>query len=83
VDNAVVKVGIDGRWVGAGRGNSYLLIPAEPGDHHMCLNWQSSLEERSRAFTLANFSVEAGKIYYLRARLFPAGAAITRLIWIP
>jgi hypothetical protein len=52
------------------RGNSDLLIPAEPGDHHMCLNWQSSFEERSRAFTLANFSAEAGKIYYLRARLF-------------
>jgi hypothetical protein len=36
----------------------------------MCLNWQASLEERSRAFTLANFSAETGKIYYFRARLF-------------
>ncbi|MGA8438700.1 MAG: hypothetical protein WB762_09790 [Candidatus Sulfotelmatobacter sp.] len=71
MDNAVVKVGIDGSGVGAGRGNSYLLIAAEPGDHHMYLNWQYSLQERSRAFTMANFSVAAGKIYYFRARLFP------------
>jgi hypothetical protein len=70
VDNAVVKVGIDGRWVGAGRGDSYLLIPAAPGDHDRCLNWLSSPEERSRAFTLANFSAEAGKIYYFRAPFF-------------
>jgi hypothetical protein len=71
VDNAVVKVGMDGSWVGASRGNSYLLISPEPGEHHMCLNWQSSLEERSRAFTMTDFTAEAGKIYYFRARLFP------------
>jgi hypothetical protein len=39
----------------------------------MCLNWQSSLEERSRAFAMTNFTAEAGKVYYLRARLFPGG----------
>jgi hypothetical protein len=73
VENAVIKVGMDGRWVGASRGNSYLLVSAEPGDHHMCLNWQSSLEERSRAFAMTSFTAEAGRIYYLRARLFPGG----------
>jgi len=48
-----------------------LLIPAEAGDHHMCPNWQSNLQERSRAFAMVNFSAEAGKVYYFRARLFP------------
>lgn len=73
VEGAVVKVGMDGGWVGATRGNSYLSISAEPGEHHMCLNWQSSLAERSRAFAMINFTAEAGKIYYFRARLFPGG----------
>ncbi len=71
VDNAVVKIGLDGDWVGATRGNSYIMISATPGDHHMCLNWQSSLQERSRAYAMASVSVEAGNTYYFRARLFP------------
>jgi hypothetical protein len=71
VDGAVVKVGIDGNWVGATRGNSYLLVFVDPVDHHMCLNWQSSLQERSRAFAMTSLSAVAGESYYLRARLFP------------
>ncbi len=69
VEDAVIKVGMDGHWVGASRGNSYLLVFAEPGDHHMCVNWQSSLAERSRAFAMTNFTAEAGRVYYLRASL--------------
>jgi hypothetical protein len=73
VADAVIKVGMDGQWIGASRGNSYLFVVTEPGAHHMCLNWQSSLEERSRAFAMTNLTAEAGKVYYLRARLFPGG----------
>lgn len=73
VDGAVIKMGMDGRWVGASRGSSYLLVSGEPGDHHVCLNWQSSLQERSRAFAMMGFTAEAGKVYYIRARLFPGG----------
>jgi hypothetical protein len=71
VDAAVTKVGMDGSWIGANRGNSYLFFSAAPGEHHLCMNWQSSLEERAHAFAMANFTAEAGKIYYFRARLFP------------
>jgi hypothetical protein len=39
----------------------------------VCLNWQSSLQERSRAFAMMGFTAEAGKVYYIRARLFPGG----------
>jgi hypothetical protein len=71
VGDAVLKVGMDGVWAGASRGDSYLFASATPGDHHLCLNWQSRLEERSRAFAMTNFTAEAGKTYYFRARLFP------------
>jgi len=68
---AVTKIGLDGAWVGANRGNSYIFFYAEPGERHLCMNWQSRFESRSRAFAVANFTAEAGKTYYYRARLFP------------
>ncbi len=74
VSNAVIKVGADGDWVGADKGNSYLFFTATPGEHHLCINWQSRLIERSQAFAMASLTVEAGKVYYLRARLFPGRA---------
>jgi hypothetical protein len=71
VDQALIKVGVDGAWVGAIQGSSYLFFAADPGEHHVCINWQSRLEIRSRAFAMANFTAEEGKVYYLRARVFP------------
>ncbi len=71
VDNAVTKVGMDGTWMGANRGSSYIFFPAGPGEHHLCMNWQSRLQSRSRAFAMANFTAEAGQAYYFRERVFP------------
>jgi hypothetical protein len=71
VDNAVTKVGMDGSWMGANRGSSYIFFPADPGEHHLCMNWQSRFQSRSRAFAMANFNAEDGKVYYFRERVFP------------
>lgn len=71
VNAAVVKIGADGSWVGADRGNSYLFFSVTPGEHHLCMNWQSRLETRSHAFAMASLVAEAGKVYYFRARVFP------------
>lgn len=64
----LVKIGVDGSWVGAIRGNSYIFFTVEPGDHHICVNWQSGLLTPSGLFALASFTAEAGKTYYFRAR---------------
>jgi len=74
VSSAVVRIGADSAWVGANRGNSYFFFAVPPGEHHLCANWQSRLEERSQAFAMANFRAEAGKVYYFRVRLFPGEA---------
>jgi hypothetical protein len=66
---ALTKVGLDGAWVGATQGSSYIYFPAEPGERHICVNWQSRLEWRSRSLALENFTAEAGHIYYFRIRL--------------
>ncbi|MGA2351692.1 MAG: DUF2846 domain-containing protein [Terracidiphilus sp.] len=61
------KLGVDGKWVGANHGNSYLVFPVEPGEHHLCTTLQSSIiEDREE---LAHFTAEAGKVYYFRTRL--------------
>ena len=71
VNQAIVKVGADGSWIGAEKGNSYLFFSISPGEHHLCVNWQSRVAERAHAFALSSLNAEAGKIYYYRARLFP------------
>jgi hypothetical protein len=49
----------------------------------MWLKWLSSLEELSRALTLANFSARPARSTISERAFFPAGAATTRLVWIP
>jgi hypothetical protein len=67
---STVKVGADGAWVGALRGNSYIFISVQPGVHHICGNWQTGFLTPSGLFALANLTAEAGKTYYFRARTF-------------
>jgi hypothetical protein len=67
---ALTKVGLDGAWVGANQGSSYLFFTVQPGERHICVNWQSRFELRSRAFGLANLTAEAGHVYYFRSRIF-------------
>ena len=37
------RMGIDGEWVGATHGNSYFSVSVDPGEHHLCASWQSSV----------------------------------------
>jgi hypothetical protein len=66
---ALTKVGLDGTWMGANQGSSYTFFPADPGERHLCVNWQSRLGWRSRAFAMANFTAEAGHVYYFHTRI--------------
>lgn len=68
---ALTRIGMDGAWVGTNQGSSYFSFPAEPGEHHVCLNWQSVLSSRSRAYAFVSFRAEAERTYYFRARIFP------------
>jgi hypothetical protein len=66
---ALTRVGLDGAWVGANQGSSYFSFSAEPGERHLCVNWQSRFEIKSRAFAMANFTAEPGRVYYFRSRV--------------
>jgi hypothetical protein len=67
------RFGIDGTWVGATHANSYFYVSVDPGDHHVCANWQSDVTGLSyigpkRSTAAVHFTAEAGKSYYFRAR---------------
>jgi hypothetical protein len=64
-----IKVGLDGRWMGATHGKSYLFFSVDPGEHHLCIKWQSSLERFSKLASFARVIAEPGKTYYFRARI--------------
>jgi hypothetical protein len=62
------KIGIDGKWVGANKKDSYFAVAVEPGEHHLCAVVQSSFVHGGPELT--HFSAEAGKVYYFRTRIF-------------
>jgi hypothetical protein len=77
--NPTIRVGLDGAWMGATRANSYIFFSVDPGEHHLCTNWQSRLEGLSRLAAFARITAESGKTYYFRARItystYGSGAA--------
>jgi hypothetical protein len=58
---------LNGNWVGANYGKSYLSFAVAPGEHHVCVDWQSSLKSRQKLSGAAELTAEAGKTYYFRA----------------
>jgi hypothetical protein len=69
----VARVGLNGDWIGAVNGNSFVSSSVAPGEHHLCTQWQSRFSSRSKYLALANFTAEAGKTYYFRMRLIRQG----------
>ena len=65
--NPTIRIGLDGTWMGATRANSYISFAVEPGEHHLCTNWQSHLKRLSREASFTGFTAEAGHTYYFRA----------------
>ena len=71
------RVGIDGAWVGANQGRSYLFSSIEPGDHHVCTAFQSRLKGRSETASALTLTAEAGKVYYFQAYLLHGDGPLT------
>ena len=66
IGSVTTRVGLDGAWIGANHGRSYLFFPVDPGDHRVCAAWQSTWERYSKLASAADLTAEAGKVYYLR-----------------
>jgi hypothetical protein len=70
-------VGLDGHWVGATRANSYFYPSTDPGDHNICVQWQSSLivamhsRESSRSAAIHLILHSEGVYYVTIQDIFP------------
>ena len=65
-----VRFGMDGQWVGATNSNSWFVIPVDPGEHHLCANWQRRmvLLNPDHLVAAAHFTAKAGVSYFFRMR---------------
>jgi hypothetical protein len=76
-----IRVGLNGTWVGANRGSSYLSFSVDPGEHHLCTNWQSRFKRLSGQHSLANFTAEAGKTYFFRVQTHVESEGRNSEVW--
>jgi hypothetical protein len=66
-----VKWGMDGNWLGATQSNTYFYTSVDPGEHHLCSQWQTSvIITAGHQAAAAHFTAEAGQVYYFRAQDF-------------
>jgi hypothetical protein len=63
------RVGLDGSWVGANKGASYFTVAVDPGEHHLCADWQSVFGRLKKKVGMAAFTAEAGKVYYYEVKV--------------
>lgn len=63
------RVGVDGEWIGANKGDSHFSIDVAPGEHNVCVNWQSGIDDESNKVGMDTFTAEAGKIYYYEVKI--------------
>jgi Protein of unknown function (DUF2846) len=69
-----VHVAMDGKPMGANRGNSYFSISVDPGEHHLCTTQQFLFV--GEYIQLAHFTAEADKTYFFRTRLYTDGKTV-------
>lgn len=75
------KIGIDGKWVGANKRDSYFSVAVDPGEHHLCAEIQSSLVPDE--IELAHLTTEPGKVYYYRTRIIMSSGGPVYLGFVP
>jgi hypothetical protein len=64
VGKFTVRWGVDGKWVGATRGNSYLHLTLDPGVHHICADRVALVG--LGAETAMHSTVDSDGVYYFR-----------------
>ncbi len=73
-----IRVGMDGAWIGANGAHSYMSIPVNPGEHHVCVEGKFFLGSKGKQVSLTSVDVEPGKTYFLQARLIPTWQGDTK-----
>lgn len=74
INRPTVRTGMDGQWMGATQGDSWLSFSADPGQRHLCVNWKSGLGAVKNLVALYGLDAKAGETYYFRASFRSTGA---------
>ena len=69
INRPTIRQGLDGAWIGATQGFTYVTASIDPGEHHLCSRWQSHFGQLSDQISLNNFDAVAGKTYYFRVQI--------------
>lgn len=70
LSSTTLRAGMDGNWVGATKNLMYVSFVVDPGVRHVCVSVQGhAWGQLERGITLLRLNAEAGKTYYLRARM--------------
>ena len=68
ISKPTARIGVDGHWVGATHGNSFLGFEVDPGVHHLCSSWQPMHRAGKVGMAAAHFTAQAGEIYYFEVK---------------
>lgn len=63
------RFAVDGDWVGAATGKSYMVVAVAPGAHTLCASRQSSARAEKDNAGTARVDAVAGKTYYFEFRI--------------
>lgn len=84
------RIGIDGAWTGATKGDSYFVAAMSPGQHHLCVNLVKDTDSEWNGTAVTSVNVEQGKVYYYRVKIlhlrigpWPTGDTIQSLDLTP
>lgn len=75
-----VRVGIDGKWIGAACEGTWIDKDVKPGIHHLCVDMRRG---RRRYPALEGFNAKAGKTYYYRANVIWVEGALDAVLLEP
>ena len=63
------RFGLDGEWIGGTQSNSYFYVAIDPGEHHMCGEWQNFVGlTNGHKSGAASFNAEDGGTYFFIVR---------------
>lgn len=66
--NPTIRVGMDGKWMGADQGNSYMFFTVAAGQHHLCVSTQSKITQPHEV-VLYGFNAKPDQVYFFRVRM--------------
>ncbi len=59
------RFGLNGSWIGATQSDAYFYFSVDPGEHHLCADWQSFVSvNTSQTSAAAHFTAEEGGVYF-------------------